>query len=141
MCAKISSAALLLCMLAVSCGGGEPEQEERAPEVVKVTDYHDNGMLSKRGVTIDGKRHGQWESFYPSGLRWSETTFKDGVREGPTVTYFPNGMMRYAGFYHDDVRSGKWIFYDTTGAVITRIDMDVNPHGADSLFREMLRRP
>lgn len=141
MCAKISSAALLLCMLLASCRGGEPAQEEKAPEVVNVTDYHDNGMVSKRGVTIDGKRHGQWESFYPSGLRWSETTFKDGVREGPTVSYFPNGMMRYAGFYHDDVRSGNWIFYDTTGAVIMRVDMEVNPHGADSLFREMLRRP
>lgn len=134
------AAVALFTVIFVSCAGGADKVEEKKPEVVEVVEYHDNGRVSKQGTTIDGERNGRWESFYPDGLRWSETTFKDGVKEGPTITYFPNGMMRYAGFYHDDVRSGNWVFYDTTGTVLMRLDMEVDRQGADSLYREMLRK-
>lgn len=140
MSVNYKAAAALLTVIFVSCTGSPDRSEEKEPEVVKVVEYHDNGMVSKQGTTVDGKRTGRWESFYPNGLRWSETTFKDGVKEGPTVTYFPNGLMRYDGFYHDDVRSGKWTFYDTTGAVVMKLDMETDRQGVDSLYREMLKK-
>lgn len=139
-CLRCKAAAALFAALFISCTGRDSAAEKQEQEVIEVVEYYDNGRVSKRGITVDGKRTGRWESFYPNGLRWSETTFKNGVKEGPTVTYFPDGIMRYDGFYHDDVRSGKWVFYDTTGAVLMRIDMETDRQGADSLYREMLKR-
>lgn len=76
-----------------------------------------------------------WESYYPTGYKWSETTFANGRKEGLTTTYYPNGMMRYTGHYYDDERTGLWIFYDTLGGVIQRIDMDRAFNKDDSLLK------
>ena len=127
---------VMLSLLVAACAGPESgKEEQKEPEVKKVEEYYENGMLSKRGTTIDGKRSGLWESYYPNGLKWSETTFKYGYKEGPTTTFYPNGIMRYSGRYYSDERSGVWTFYDTTGVVAARIDMDVQPEKADSIIQ------
>ncbi len=128
-------AALIVAALTMCGSGPDPQPESKERITVEVVDYHDNGMVSKRGITIDGQRHGLWESFYPNGLKWSETTFRNGVKQGPTVTYFPNGMMRYSGSYYDDERSGMWVLYDTSGTIYARIDMDLDPTRGDSLMK------
>lgn len=131
-------------MLAAWCVACSPSpnteaEEKKAPEIVEVKDYYDNGQLSKEGITVDGKRTGKWKSYYPNGLMWSETHFKKGLKDGPTATFFPNGMMRYTGFYYNDYRSGLWYFYDTLGAVLLKVDMDVNPTAADSLLEKQMK--
>ncbi len=129
-------AVALAALVAFGCvpQADENKVENTGPKVANVAEYHENGMLSIEGTTIDGKRSGLWRSYYPTGLKWSETTFKQGVMEGPTVTYYPNGMMRYTGFYHDNERSGLWNFYDTLGVLDLRIDMDKNQGKQDSLI-------
>jgi antitoxin component YwqK of YwqJK toxin-antitoxin module len=133
---KVHLATVLFAVFIFGCANDPGTTEAHEPEVMEVVDYHDNGTVSKQGISIDGQRSGLWQSYYPSGLKWSETTFRNGVKEGTTVTYFSNGMMRYSGFFHDDHRSGKWVFYDTLGVVIGRVDMDVNPRKADAFFPE-----
>ncbi len=93
-------------------------------EIVQVVEYHPNGAVKLKGASQGGKRIGKWESFYPTGYRWSEATYRNGYREGDAVTYYPNGMMRYQGNYYNDEPSGIWTFYDTTGAMVERVDMD-----------------
>lgn len=131
--------ALVAGCVACSPAPDTASEEKKAPEVVDVKDYYDNGQVSKEGRTVDGKRSGVWKSYYPNGLMWSETTFKRGAKEGPTATFYPNGMMRYTGFYHDDARSGMWYFYDTLGTVVMKVDMEVNPTAADSLLQQQLK--
>lgn len=131
-------AVALAALFAFGCAPqADEETKSNEPKVERVVEYHDNGMLSIEGTTIDGKRSGLWRSYYPTGLKWSETTFKQGVMEGPTVTYYPNGMMRYNGFYHDNDRSGLWNFYDTLGVLDLRIDMDKDQGRQDSLIKTL----
>jgi antitoxin component YwqK of YwqJK toxin-antitoxin module len=100
-------------------------QEQSSKEIVDVIEYHPNGAVKLRGKSQGGKRIGKWESFYPTGYRWSESMYRDGYRQGDAVTYYPNGMMRYQGRYYNGEKTGIWTFYDTTGVLIKKVDMDL----------------
>ncbi|MCZ4407872.1 hypothetical protein O3Q51_03575 [Cryomorphaceae bacterium 1068] len=102
-------------------------------EIVQVVEYHPNGAVKLQGTSQGGKRIGKWESFYPTGYRWSEATYRNGYREGDAVTYYPNGMMRYQGAYYNDEPSGIWTFYDTTGTMVEKVDMDIIE--SDNIFK------
>lgn len=129
--------------LGLAACGGESEEahmpENTKPEVEKVSETYPNGFVKLRGTLIDGQRSGHWESFYPNGYRWSEVEYYKGRRDGPVVSYYSNGMMRYQGRYANDERAGHWTFYDTTGAVTLRIDMDEQPTAPDTLNHGMNR--
>lgn len=116
------------------------ELDEPTPEVEKITETYANGYVKLRGTLIDGKRSGLWESFYDNGYRWSEMEYYKGMRDGNVVSYFPNGMMRYQGRYASDNRVGFWMFYDTTGVLLERIDMDEFSKGLDTLNHGMKLR-
>ncbi len=118
-----------------SCKTEKPSEAKGQKSVgeVEVVDYYANRGVKMKGKSIDGKRSGLWESFYPSGYRWSEMNYNNGLREGVTTTYFSNGMMRYSGQYYNDERSGVWQFYDSLGVLIHRIDMDEPLQASDSL--------
>lgn len=113
---------------------------EATPKVEKISETYANGFVKLRGTLIDDKRSGLWESFYDNGYRWSEMEYYKGMRDGAVISYFPNGMMRYQGQYASDNRTGWWMFYDTTGALIERIDMDEYMKGHDTLNHGMNRR-
>lgn len=81
-----------------------------------------NGIIQIKGDYRNGQRNGLWQSWYPSGTLWSETTFKAGVKEGTTITYYENGMVRYRGFYKNDERAGKWKIFDESGKFQKEID-------------------
>lgn len=83
---------------------------------------YDNGIIQMKGDYRNGKRNGLWQSWYPSGTLWSETTFKAGLKDGPTVTYYENGTTRYRGFYKSDERSGNWKIFDESGKLQKEID-------------------
>lgn len=116
------------------------ETDETAPSVEKISETYANGYVKIRGTLIDGKRSGLWESFYDNGYRWSEMEYYKGKRDGNVVSYFPNGMMRYQGQYASDNRVGLWMFYDTTGVLVDRIDMDEFSKGLDTLNHGMNRQ-
>ena len=84
-------------------------------------DKYVNGIVKFKGNFRFGKRHGQWMSFYPTGLAWSEMHYDKGLREGPNLTYFENGKLRYTGYYKNDTRDSVWLYYDTLGNVAQRI--------------------
>lgn len=121
-----------------ACGNTQKEtgksEQEQSNEVVIKEEYYPGGALKMRGKKRGDKRIGKWESYYPSGYRWSEMNYVEGYREGPAVSYYPNGMMRYQGRYYNDERSGIWMFYDTAGYRIKKIDIDRNESIPDSLL-------
>ena len=81
-------------------------------------DKYDNGIVKFRGTFRFGERHGQWFSFYPNGILWSELHFDKGLRNGPNNTFFENGKPRYTGFYKDDLVDSTWTYYDSTGTKV-----------------------
>ncbi len=126
----------ILCVLLMACNSEsntEKQPTESNTELVESVEYYDNGLVKMRGKKKGDKREGKWESFYPTGYKWSETTFRNGVKEGPTTTYYPDGIMRYSGTYYEDQRSGMWFFYDSLGMVMEKINMEQRTQKGDSL--------
>jgi len=130
---------LLIALMALtffSCNQSEKPDEKTIgeKEIVDVVTYHENGVIEKKGLSIDGKRHGTWESFYQNGYKWSLVNYRNGLKWGETMTFYPNGMMKWQGQYANDERVGLWIFYDTTGVILKKVDMDLveNPNNSTS---------
>ena len=85
------------------------------------TDKYSSGIIKFRGYYRLGQPHGQWMSFYPTGLLWSEMHFDKGLRHGPNVTYHENGKIRYSGFYKNDQQDSIWSYYDSTGKLAQKV--------------------
>ncbi len=80
--------------------------------------FHDNGALNLEGNIKDGKREGEFKSYYPSGRLYSVGAFVDGKREGRGLVYHENGQLNIDGDYHEGKPSGLWKFYDTEGNLL-----------------------
>lgn len=111
----------------------EQKKDSKKNEIVDVVTYHDNGVVEKKGKSINGKREGTWESFYPTGYKWSMVNYRRGLKWGETMVFYPNGMMKWQGQYANDERVGLWIFYDTTGVILKKVDMDIIDIPNDSI--------
>jgi len=84
-------------------------------------DKYASGITKFKGYYRFGKRHGQWISFYESGLPWSEMHFDKGIRSGINITYFDTGKERYKGIYKNDKRDSIWMFFDSIGNLAERL--------------------
>ena len=86
-------------------------------------DKYSNGITKFTGYFRFGQRHGQWLSFYPNGLAWSEMHYDKGLRQGPNTAYYESGKIRYTGFYKNDQKDSVWTYYDTAGKVIEKLKL------------------
>jgi antitoxin component YwqK of YwqJK toxin-antitoxin module len=86
-------------------------------------DKYSNGITKFTGYFRFGQRHGQWLSFYPSGLAWSEMHYDKGLRQGPNIAYYESGKIRYTGFYKNDQKDSLWTYYDSSGMVIEKLQL------------------
>ena len=84
-------------------------------------DKYPSGVIKFRGFFRQGKRHGQWMSFYPNGFQWSEMNYDKGLRNGPNMTFNIDGKPNYTGFYKNDKKDSVWCFYDSTGRPLRKV--------------------
>lgn len=84
-------------------------------------DKYPGGITKFKGFFRFGKRHGQWMSFYPTGILWSEMHYDKGLRQGPNITYYEHGPKRYEGFYKNDNRDSVWCYYDSIGNLAEKV--------------------
>lgn len=101
-------------------------QEKKNGESVWVgeTWFYQEGMKHLEGPIVDGKRNGEFKSYYKSGAVLSEGTFVDGKREGKAVVYHENGKVNYEGFYKNGKECGIWKFYDDQGNLYNEVNRD-----------------
>ncbi len=82
-----------------------------------LTEYFENGQISKEGPYKNGSRNGLWKTYYKSGELWSEIYFKNGQPDSTTTAYYPNGKIRYQGFYTKGQKSGTWKIFKEDGSI------------------------
>ena len=71
-----------------------------------------------RGQLLNGQRHGVWNSYYDSGMPWSQVSYDAGTEHGTYRTYHPNGEPAIEGAYDQGTRIGTWSFYSSEGELI-----------------------
>lgn len=69
----------------------------------------------KRTKTGEFVPHGVTTTWYESGLKWSETSFRNGIKHGPRLTWYTTGAEWSQGNYDDGVEDGTWTAYHPNG--------------------------
>ena len=70
-------------------------------DVVKLTEFYENGKIAQEGYLKNNKLHGKWISYSSEGEKISIANYKKGKREG------------------------TWLFWDQTGG-LTQVDFKSN---------------
>lgn len=117
---------LLILTLFIGCTTKEESSTENLnisiTSPTKITDgevieYHKNGVVKIKGTLKNGKREGQWQSFFENGSLQSENKYVKGILSGKTAAYYPNGNLNYVGLYINDLKDGVWYFYLENGTL------------------------
>tara|TARA_X000001036_G_scaffold237035_1_gene221124 strand:- start:6785 stop:7144 length:360 start_codon:yes stop_codon:yes gene_type:complete len=66
---------------------------EKEGDLVKVTNYHDNGSISQIGYLKNNKLHGEW------------------------ISYNENGAKQTIGNYISGKKNGKWLFWNSDNLI------------------------
>jgi len=83
------------------------------------TDFHRDGSKKMEGDLINGKRDGEWFSWYPDGTIWSEGSYENGKRTGYSKAYYANGIVHLEGSYKDGKKVGDWKVFNSDGKLET----------------------
>lgn len=85
----------------------------------------------REGAYKDGKKHGVWKIYYPSGALKSEATFHSGLYTGYYCAYHDSGAKFRAGYYasiqgnsRDGRKEGEWLQFRPDGTLETRVTYD-----------------
>ena len=110
------------------------------------TEWHQNGVVARRGRFADGKQHGTQTSWFESGAKQSERSYDHGRLDGVSRTFyerggkqeeceyvqsskhgverrwFPNGQLSWEAHYDDGVLK-RYAQYDAGGDIIEQFDV------------------
>ena len=81
-----------------------------------------NGTVKMQGNYKDGKRTGEWQSFYQNGKLNSDEYFVDGQTDGKVTVYYENGQKMYEGENHNGKLAGIWNYWDEKGKLTKTTD-------------------
>jgi antitoxin component YwqK of YwqJK toxin-antitoxin module len=98
-------------------------QEKEGKEILlEEKHFHQNGKLKMNGKFLNGKRDGEWMSYFPNDQLQSTGTFINGVRTGAVKVYQHNGTLIYEGFFKEGKEFGHWKFYTSDGKLAKEED-------------------
>ena len=80
--------------------------------------YYPGGKLLMSGEMKNNRNEGEWKYFYDNGQIESFGLFKDDRADGKWVWYYPDGTLKQSGYFTAGQRDSIWKTYDTTGTLI-----------------------
>lgn len=79
--------------------------------------YPQDGKIEIKqiGDSINGKREGDWQLYYPSGDLWIEMSYKNDLLDGEYIVHAVNGQIVKKVQLSNGVRNGTYEEWSTTG--------------------------
>ena len=104
----IVAAGLLLMFLGVNAQGviSNIDKDVALQKVTKNSDMafvYQNEVLIEKGLLVNGKREGVWQSFNQNGTLASEASFSKGLKNGVWNIY-EGSDLKYVLHYQNDMR-------------------------------------
>ncbi len=114
----------LLLLGAVACQQSK-ENAFAGKSGVQVEYYRDSKTVQSRCETKNGKKHGLFQSYYPSGRVKSEARYQEGLRVGQVTHYHEDGRVQSVDHYEDmgGGRSVRTTYFDNSRVVKIRVHM------------------
>ncbi len=73
--------------------------------LIEVTDYHDNGIISQEGTfNLNGELHGEWISYDALGNKISQGSYENGDKSGKWV-FWSNDTMKEVEYNNNQIAS------------------------------------
>ena len=69
----------------------------RGDTVFERLEYHETGQLKSRGQLLNGTRHGIWNSYYDTGMPWSQVNLRPRRRTRHLPHLPPQRRARHRG--------------------------------------------
>lgn len=79
--------------------------------------FYSDGTLRRMGLLQNGKMHGKWSTFSPSGIVLSDEQYIDGVSHGTQKFYYINGQLRTEYSNRNDSLEGAYKQYHENGTL------------------------
>ena len=77
-------------------------------ELIKFSEYYENGQLAQTGFLLDGKNHGVWQSYDINGIKKSKGVFLKGKKVDRWF-FWNNGQLLEVDYKNNIVQSAiKW---------------------------------
>ncbi|RSK35257.1 hypothetical protein EI290_06045 [Hymenobacter metallilatus] len=81
--------------------------------------YHPfTGKLLAEGRYVEGRREGEWKTYYPSGALERKGAYQHGEWEGEWLTYFENGKLERTTTYHQGDLQGPLRVFNMQGELL-----------------------
>jgi antitoxin component YwqK of YwqJK toxin-antitoxin module len=84
--------------------------------------YYPSGAKKEERSYRDGKKDGTWINWNESGIRIAEARFKDGKKDGFWYVWDDQGVKRYEMFYEMGEKKGSWLIWDEQGNLVSRTE-------------------
>ena len=105
------------------------KDEPKAGEVEIIEEKYDGGVVRKR---MEGYRNAEGEfvqhgltcTWYESGSKWMEITFRDGVKNGPQHKWYKTGAEWSNSQYDNGIEDGVWTTYHLNGEKAREMHLD-----------------
>ena len=79
----------------------------------EVVQNYGTGEISRKFITIDGKKEGLMTDYYPDGSLKGERFFENDIQVGKTTIYYQSGKVKEVQYYMDGkIHGGDTIFYE-----------------------------
>ncbi|UII21644.1 toxin-antitoxin system YwqK family antitoxin [Fulvivirga ligni] len=72
-------------------------------------------MLLEISQSQDGKNHGKYVRYYPSGKKYFQVEYSRGQPTGKATEWHENGKIKIAYYYENGLENGSYILWDSTG--------------------------
>ncbi len=95
-------------------------------EVIKEISYWESGHKQIEGSYKNTLREGHWKAWFENGNSWSEGFYINGVEDGMKKVWHENGQVMYMGQFRMGDKIGIWKFYDETGKLSKEINYDTD---------------
>lgn len=74
-------------------------------------------LITEAFIEKDGKKHGQYLSYYPDGNVKAECYYKEGILHGPSTVFGKDGDVLANTWFINGKRQGKSHWYHANGAL------------------------
>ena len=74
----------------------------------------------EQGRLKNGKKEGEWFSYWKNGQLFTKENYKNGKKEGEWVHYYDNGKLWSKENYKNGKQEGEWVSYKYNGKSFTK---------------------
>ncbi len=85
------------------------------------TAYYNDSTIRYQGNIKNGKLHGSFIGYFPSGKKMCQINYLNGIKDGENISYYESGKIRSKEVYKNGIKSEPDIQYYENGSIEKKV--------------------